>query len=88
LTAGREGTPRAPSLQRGESGGVEKTGGRGAQKTERGRGTAERRRSPARSGQTFRGGSRRCCGTTAAQELDEDLPAALFSSFRRGDEFN
>jgi len=36
----------------------------------------------------FRGGLRRCCGTTTAQELDEDLSAALFSSFQRGDEFN
>jgi len=57
-------------------------------KTGRGRDMAERRRSLVRAGQTFRGGSHRCRGTTTAQELDEDLSAALFSSFQRGDELN
>jgi len=49
-------------------------------KTGRGRDTAERRRSPERSGQMFRGGPRHCRGTTA-QELVEDFSAALISSF-------
>jgi len=88
LTAGREETPRAPSLQRGENGRAEKTGGRGVQKTGRGRDIVERRKTPERSSQTFRGGSCCCRGTTTVQELDEDLSAALISSFRREDELN
>jgi len=74
--------PQVPSLQRGENSGAKKTGGRGAQKTGRGRDTAKRRRSPERSGQTFRGGPCRCCATTTVQELNEDFSAALISSFR------
>jgi len=81
LTAGRERTSRAPSPQKGENGGAEKTGGRGMKKTGRERDTAERRRSPKRSGQTFRGGPRHWRGTTMAQELVEDFSAALISSF-------
>jgi len=50
-------------------------------KTGRGGDTAERRRSPERFGQTFRGRPHRCCGTTMVQELDEDLSAVLISSF-------
>ena len=50
-------------------------------KTGKGKDTAERRRSPERSGQTFRGRSCCCHGTTTAQELVEDLSAALISSF-------
>jgi len=86
LTAGRKGTPRVPSLQRGKNGRVEKTGGRGAKKTGRGEDKTERRRSPERFGLRFRSGLRHCCGTTTAQELDKDLSAALISSFQRGDE--
>jgi len=51
-------------------------------KTGRGRDTVERRRSPERSGQTFRGGPHRCRGTTTAQELVEDFSAALIFSFQ------
>jgi len=82
LTAGRKGMPRASSPQRGENGGAEKIGGRGAKKTGRGGNIAERRRSPEKSSQTFRGGLHHCRGTTTAQELDEGLSAALLSSFR------
>jgi len=55
-------------------------------KTGRGGDTAKRKRLPERFGHTFRGRLCHCCGTTTAQELDEDLSAALISSFRRGDE--
>jgi len=82
LTVEREGTSQAPSPQRGENGGAEKTGGRGVKKTGKGRDTVERRRSPERSGQMLRGGLHRCRGTTMVQELDEDFSAALISSFR------
>jgi len=44
--------------------------------------TWQREEDRQRSGQTFRDGSRRCHGTTTVQELDEDLSAALISSFR------
>ena len=81
--AGRKGMPRVPSPQRGENGRAEK---RGMKKTGRRGDTAERRRSPERFGQTFRGGPHRCCGTTMAQELDEDLSAVLISSFWPEDE--
>jgi len=77
-----------PSPQRGKNGRVEKIRGRGTKKTKRGKDMAERRRSPERFGQTFRGGPCCCHGTTTAQELDKDLSAALISSFRQGDELN
>ena len=63
-----------------------KTGGRGVKKTGRGGDKTERRRSPEKFGQTFRGGPHRCRRTTMAQELDEDLSATLISSFQQGDE--
>ena len=75
-----------PSLQKGENGRAEKTGGRGVKKTGRGGDKTERRRSPEKFGQTFRGGPHRCRRTTMAQELDEDLSATLISSFQQGDE--
>jgi len=50
-------------------------------KTGRGGDIVEKRRSPERFGQTFRDRLYRCCGTITAQELDEDLFAALISSF-------
>ena len=85
---GRKGMPWAPSPQRGENGRAEKIAERSAKKTERGGDTAERRRLPERFGPMSRGGPHRCCGTTTVQELDEDLFAALISSFRWGDEPN
>jgi len=81
LTAGRKGTPQAPSPQRGKNSRVEKIGERGTKKTGRGGDTVERRRLPERSGQTFRGEPHRCHRTKMVQELDEDLSAALISSF-------
>jgi len=50
-------------------------------KTERGGDMVERRRLPERFGQMSRGRPHCCHGTTTAQELNEDLFAALISSF-------
>jgi len=81
LTAGRKGTLRAPSPQRGENGRAEKIRGRGTKKTGKEGDMAERRRSPERFGQTFRGRPRHYHRTTTTQELDKDLSAVLISSF-------
>jgi len=78
---------RAPSPQRGKSGGAKKIGGRGAKKTRRGGDKEKRGRTPERSGTSIRGGSRRCHGTTMAQKLDEDF-FAFESSFQQGHEFD
>jgi len=56
------------------------------EKTERGRGMAERRGTSKGSGLSSRGGLHRHCRTTTMQKLDKDFSATFISSFQQGDE--